>query len=660
MDKKLNNIALCYHGMTSNKSEKSSYTTYIEDFKEQILHLENRGYKFVKPYDFYRRYNTLTKPSTPIATIIFDDALESVSLATVWLADKSIPFGIAVIGQRLGKLTPETGYAAWRDINTAIESGLCEILHHTYNLHHFCLIKEGNKILNSPILEGPCQADNGEFIYITANDTRRYWDLAHNNLAWGFPILGTDIKTGELIKSTVTFEASRDLSVDRIRMLACLHNPYGSGYAVKTKISINNTEVANSVIEPVQYEIRSQWPEREFITISLKKKYDIKKGNSYNIEFETQNTGNAALMIYAIPEFSGKYKLSSSCTEMTFPENISWPARAGIILADGNGKTVSTSEFLTYVKDDLAKNNQVINKYLNASWKTWSTGYQESDKLSTVVLGGTYSSGEPAVTKIFIRAKEAFTAEILKFKYAGRLGNQYPLIIDIFINDDKVGRFEANWWDWHWQEVEINSYNFIENKDYVIKFETRNASPFGQGLVRVYMDQPKPPQPTWNTKINRIIVPSESDLAHETLYEVTNPEGSDVYPDGAVVGIGSNFKWILNKPYDGPGKVFLEILSCSAGKVKTPKQICYPFGAYYSTTITSLLLQEKEDIHPEIKSILNGLGINSGFAVWDNPVSSLKNVNLKYSEYIMPRYLVEGTTELTKVLKNIDSFIGFL
>lgn len=659
MVKELNNIALCYHGITSNIKEKSKYTTYIEDFKEQINHLENLGYMFIKPSMFYKRYNSIIKSSSPYATIIFDDGLNSVRLATRWLAMKSIPFGIAVIGQRLCKLDPEDDYVSWKDINTAINSGFCEILHHSYDLHHLCLIQNGENITNSPIFNGPCFVDHGDFIYISPTDKRIYWDMSHiNNISWSFPLFGTDIKTGKVIKSKVLFKGSRNILADRIRVWSCLHNPQGAGYSAKVQISINGILVAESVLVSNDYEDQKKWPEREFTTILFKNKYEIMKGEAYEIEFTTQNTGDASFMIYTIPDFTGDFKLTTSCTEMTIPENMQWPARACIILADGTGKTVSNKEFQSYIKQDIEKNNQVIKKYLNASWRTITTGYEESNNLSTVVLGGTYTNGQLATTKIKIHAVESFAAEILRIKYASRLGNEYPLIIDIMINDTKVGSFESNWWDWHSQEILIDSYNFMEGNDYIIKFVTKNASPYGQGLLRGYMDQPKSPHPIWNPKINKIVVPLEKEFEHKSLYEVINPEGTDVYPDDAMLSNESSFNWVVYEPYDGPGKVFLDILSCSSEKVKIPTQICYPFGRYASTIITSKLLPDKEDIASDLYSVLTEEGIKSGYSIWNNPVKSLKNANLSYSKAIIPRYLVEGNMDQTKIIQNIDILIG--
>jgi hypothetical protein len=360
-------------------------------------------------------------------------------------------------------------------------------------------------------------------------------------------------------------------------------------------------------------------------------------------------------MIYAIPDFSGDFTLHSTCTGMTYMENVAWPARACIILSDGTGTSATSSEFQTYIGGDLNKNNQVITKYLNASWNTRSTGYTEAEQLGTLVLGGTYSDGQQADTKIKIHANVSYNAEVLRFKYASHMGNRYPLIIDVYINEVKVCRFEANWWDWHWQEIDIEPYDFIAGNDYILRFETKNVSPYGQGLVRLYMDQSGFPQPVWNAEINSFVAPSDSEFIHEALYEVAYTEGTDVYPDSVVIDNYTNYHYLTNTPFDGPGKAFLEILSCSSGTVTLPTQICYPFGSYYSTVTT----EQKEDVHIDIKTVLNGIGITSGYAVWDDPVENLADVNLRYSEYLMPRYLIEGTAVQTQVISNLDTFTGY-
>ncbi|HHV65467.1 MAG TPA: hypothetical protein GXX46_10410 [Peptococcaceae bacterium] len=304
----LNNIALCYHGFTTNPDEKSEYVIYLDDFKEQINYLKNKGFTFVPPSKYAEWYAQKNNPNGPIATIIIDDARESVGLAAYWLIEQQIPFGIAVIGRRLGTIAPEEGYTSWAELNQIYSAGYCEILNHTYNLHHFSLRLQDNAVVSEPILEGPCYIDNGEFIYINTNDSRWYWDFAHvDQLTWGFPLFGTDINTMQPITSSIQFKAKTNVTVNKLRAWASLHTPYSSGYDATVKISINGTEVATSTISTTEYDTRSQWPEKEFVTINFDRAYTLQANETYTITFTTQNTGNATFNIYAIPNFSGDY-----------------------------------------------------------------------------------------------------------------------------------------------------------------------------------------------------------------------------------------------------------------------------------------------------------------------------------------------------------------
>lgn len=502
MDKKLNNIALCYQGFTTDIKEKASETTYTEDFKNQICFLETTGYKFVKPSEFVEAYNNISGSSSPVAVIIFDDALESIGLATMWLSAKSIPFGISIIGQKLGKITPQNKYLSWSDICTAVKSGLCEVLHHTYDLHHFCLANKDGVIVNSAFFEAPCYVDKGEFVYIKPEDKRWYWDKSFiNKNSWPFPLFGTDMKTNQTISSTIRFKATSNSTADKIRLWAC--RPKGRGYSANIIIHINKTTVADTVIKHDNFELSGE----KFVTIPFNQEYEMQSGETYIIEFITKNAGEFTFMIYAIPDFSGDYELNTTCTEMTFPQDIHWPARACIILAGSSGKSATEKQFQTYISNDLKKNNQAIKKFLNAVWETHSTGYTKSESLGALVLGGTYSNDKLADTRIKLYPNKSFTAEVIRFKYASRLGTRYPLLIDVYINQLKVGSFEANWWDWHWQSIEISPFEFTYGYSYNIRFKTKNLSPFGQGLVRIYMDQPKLPQPSWNKIQKRIVIP---------------------------------------------------------------------------------------------------------------------------------------------------------
>lgn len=649
----LNNIALCYHGFTSDPSAKSETVTYLEDFKEQINYLQNNKFTFVPPSQYAEWYAKKNKPTGPIATIIFDDARESVDLAAQWLIDQQIPFGIAVIGRRLRTINPEDGYLSWAGLQRIYNTGYCEILNHTYNLHHFNLSQENNAVVSEPILEKPCYIDKGDFVYIASNDSRWYWDLTFvDETTWEFPLFGTDLNTMQPITSTIRFKAKANLTVNKIRAWASLHTPYSSGYHANVKVTINGTEVAAATISPTEYKTRSQWPEREFVTINFDRAYTLQANQTYSICFTTENSGNASFNIYAIPNFTGDFELTTSCTGMTYDANTVWPAAACIILAGDNGREATKQEFKQYVLNDLNTNNAVIKKYLTASWNTHSTGYEENDYLECLVLGGTYTDGSMAKTKIKFTPEQSFTGEALRFKTVAHLGEWYPLIIDVNIDGQKVGSFSPNWRDWAWQTINITPYRFTAGQEYTITFETVNPSPKGTGLVRIYADQQDLPWPAWDEANNTWLKPDDTKFQFPVQYEVSSLEGTDVYPSGINID-NLDYSWEYSSPYTGPGKAFLEILSCTPGKSVTPTQICYPFGAYQPKQTGN-----KDDISSELKSVFKQIGLSSGMTIWDEATGSLENVQSKYSEYIIPRYLVLGNIEQSETLRDIDILIG--
>lgn len=215
--KTLYNVVLCYHGFVSELSQVLTFRTYIEDFKAQIQHLIDKGYKIVKLKDFLRWRKGEWIPDTPIVSIVFDDALASVSLATDWLVLNQLPFSVAIIGRRLCKKNPENDYMSWKDLELLIGSGYCELLHHTYNMHHLALRNNEGVIETSPILEGPCWIDNADFIYMDADETRWYWDYSFvDTNGWGFPLFGTDGNI--LVDSSITFKAKETITVNTLRL----------------------------------------------------------------------------------------------------------------------------------------------------------------------------------------------------------------------------------------------------------------------------------------------------------------------------------------------------------------------------------------------------------------------------------------------------------
>jgi hypothetical protein len=654
--KKNNNLALCYHGIVLSPEEKSPYRSYINDFKEQIEYLIKLGYNFVKPTKYYEWYIGKYIPSSPIATIMFDDALDSVNLVTPWLIEMQIPFAISVIVSKLKKYTPEQDYISWSSLKTLTDSNLCEILSHSFNMHHTNLQFENTQVLSAPIMEAPYYLDNGEFLYIAKDDKRYYWDLSHiDNISWSFPLIGTDTITKKPITSTVKFTASKNIKINIMRFWTCLHKPYGTGYNAKVKIYINNKLVSDYTLNTTQYGNKKQWPERAFITIPLNTTFQIESGKVYTVKFVTGNVGNSTFMIYSIPSFTNDSELTSTCSGETFALAEIWPAKACMIFTDGKGNAATDLIYSNYVYNDILQSKVAVSKYLNATWSSYTTGYLETDPLETVVIGGTYSNGLLANTKIKFHADNNFVGEIIKIKYTSSLGKSYPLVIDIYINDTKVGEFQSSWWDWHRQEIQITPFSFQAGMDYIIRFKTKNASP-GLGLVRIYLDQMNPPKLLWDYSQDTWGYPGKEAFVHEMGFEVANTEGTDMFPDDVTIS-GTNYNWVYKIPYDGPGKPFLQIMSCVNGNFMPPTQIVYPFGSYYSSTISNGSTT-MEDVHPSLMTELINLGISSGFTVWDEPLSNYNDIQNKYTKYVIPRYLVPGDVDQTVILSNFNTLIG--
>ncbi|HHV65466.1 MAG TPA: hypothetical protein GXX46_10405 [Peptococcaceae bacterium] len=329
-----------------------------------------------------------------------------------------------------------------------------------------------------------------------------------------------------------------------------------------------------------------------------------------------------------------------------------WPAQACLILAGDNGREVSQQEFRQYIYNDLIANNNAIQKYLAASWHAYSTGYEENDYLECLVLGGTYSNGSLAKTSIKFTPEQSFTGEALRFKTVANLGEWYPLIIDVYINGEKVSRFSPNWREWAWQTINITPYKFTAGQEYTLTFETANPSPNGTGLVRIYLDQQDLPWPAWDEANNTWQKPDDTKFQFPVHYEVSSLEGTDVYPKSIYIE-NLEYSWEYSSPYTGPGKAFLEILSCTPGKSVTPTQICYPFGAYHPKKTGNI-----DDISPELKSTFKQIGLSSGMTIWDEPIYSLEGVRNKYSDYVIPRYMVLGNLEQSQTFQAIDTFIG--
>ncbi|SHK09015.1 hypothetical protein SAMN02745163_03198 [Clostridium cavendishii DSM 21758] len=357
--KKLYNIALCYQGITEDKSKVSNYITYIEDFKAQIKYIINLGYRLVFPKEFYNWYKNNNFLKQDICMIRFEGGLKSIMPAIVWLIENKLFFGISIIASREKSGVPEEGYLSWDELNGILGSGFCEIISHSYNLKNFDLAKQGNNIISVPVLELPAYFDNGLNLYLKG-DSVPYFDRTIVESAKAFPIIGTDINTNNLIKSSIQFITPKSFDGVLLRLWACLAYPVSTGYNAQIRVSINQEEVYSGDFNAISYPGNIQWPEMEFVTINFNKEFYFEQGKKYNIEFETLNIGNSSFRVYAINNGDNNIILKTSFLN---GDNLDGLVPC-IIIGDGSGSSWTLEQYSNYVNRDCEQFRGATNKYL--------------------------------------------------------------------------------------------------------------------------------------------------------------------------------------------------------------------------------------------------------------------------------------------------------
>lgn len=667
--KHLYNVALCYHGIVQEKADVLAFRTWIEDFKEQIDYCRKLGYKFVTPTEFYDWYENKYETDQPIATIHFDDALDSVEIAGDWLVQEKIPFGIPIITARQRKRSPESGFMAWAKLKEYIDSGFMEIIYHTHNGHHVILsMNEWDEVVSSPLLEKPSYTDNGINLYLDETATKRYFDFSLVQEAWGFGLFGTDPATGNMVNSKIEFTATKDMDATLMRAWASLHSPASVGYDCDIEIRINGTVVLDSFFPITDYGTRAQWKEREFVSIEFDRPYSMKAGQRYSIEFRTKNKGNGAFMIYSIPDFDGATRLYSSCTGLDLPPNIAWHANPCIILGDGTGARDTDEQYYEYIKQDFAMWDESISKYLTAVWTEY-TNYTATPYDNLITIAGTYSNGQTVDTWVKFKAEQSMTTELFSFHYGARKGTRYPVIVDMYIGDivngQKVNerllkRFTPNWADYKQFDVEIPDTSFIAGQEYYLRFKTLNKSVEGVGLVTMTYQKVFPPEPYWAGGETGGWVFTDT-WEHEVWGEVLQNEHTDTYPVGWYTDSTNNWQYtytgktILGYPRMG----FLNRVS---NPVPKATQVCFPFGAYYDIgTGLSYPDGSKVTVHPSLRKILQEMGYTGGWSIYPTRferLGKLREPPLRYDNFALPRFMIYGDIPNEVVLNNLAHYIG--
>lgn len=723
MYRKLYNICLCYHGFTNTNGGKATFTAHKDEVKEHIKYLQELGYVFVWPSEYKDWYKGTYSNDTPIACITIDDTLLGISNIEPWFRENNIKYSIAVIARRIRKLSPEDGFLSWSQLKEYVDSGLCELIHHSYNMHNLAIgyNVDEDSLEGAPPMDGPVWVDEGQLIYSPTN-TGTYWDYSFVDTdSWAFPLFGSDpgedFKT--LITSDVFFRAEITGQVSALRLWAASHSyPNTSyikrsyGYNCNIKVYVDDIEVSDTTVGITNYETRSQWPEREFVTIDIDTPFNVVSGTNYKLTFETQNIGDGCFSIFAQHDVQDTdYYLTSSCTSrvhnevsirnIDFPPGYNWPARAGIILSTG-GSVSSDVDYSNYIDNDFNNYEYAVNNYSGATWTSHSNGYTEDDNLEAVVFGGDYGDGTLADTKIRIDVSETFTADIFRLKYPSNIGTYYPMVVSVSISGggfsgwQHIQDFIPNWHDYHWQEINIDNPITIPAGSYWVRFETKNSSPHGvAGLVRMFMDQEVIPNPVWLYLQPELLEQIQSgdlgtrlhdghyydswehwwipDYSYTPNFEVIATDYTDVWPNDVTIyyqyfdehlGKYIDGGWYYSNDLAGPGKPFFEFMSYTAGSgIPLPTIMAYPFGSYYAGGEGSTIWKSREDIHPILKTVMNGYGVYGGLTIYPTRIeqeSINREPGLRYTEYVLPRVMLYGNQSQKLVLNNIKAYIGRL
>lgn len=598
--RKLSNVVLCYHGCVLARADALIFRQHIDDLKNQVVDLLQAGYQFVAPSEYDNWYEGAPGYDGPLAVIHLDDGLDSIIPFCEWLIEQQLPFGVAVISSRNNKYNPQQGFLRWSTLRAWVDSGYCEILRHTHNIHNLTISTVDGYA--APVLEGPCWIDEpADIIYKKPGDTRWYWDFdIIDKTTWGLPLMGSDPHSdfATPITADVYFVASVSTTVNIIRFWAALHRPAGAGYACTVEIIADGVSLGEYVITPKAYETRTQWVEREFYTLPLTTPFNITSGNPHHLQFITKNTGNGCFMLYVLPEpdNSGFYCVTD-CQSLTpgktgpdyadFPAGRPWPGRAGLILASGSGRQATMAEYQAYIQADVDAQTAAIENWLKADWFESLTDYNAArTRWALFSLAGCDETGSTITSIIAMTAVRpdgysptatTMTIEALRLKQAKPVGLRYALLVRIEMASSAGGpwTFVAEWvpgWDYYkWITIDIESTTVTIGQTYWFRFTSLNRS---YGADYPFADDPdRPGQTVPGTNLGKIVIYLDQPELRLLSYE---QKFSD---DGRVAAGGYNLYGPLTTDANGNTVQYVQYL--------TYKE------SYYKSDVYILMVDEK-------------------------------------------------------------------
>lgn len=641
--KKLANIVLCLHGITTDRALVNTFVSHKDDVIAQINHLIAKGYTIVKPSQYEAWQNGTTTYVGPIACVIYDDGLGSNDVIVPWHISAGIPCGLAIITARLRKHSQEDGFLSWGTLGGWVATGLVEVMSHTHNIHYTCLTAdlETGVVDIAPILEGPCWLDTGDYVWIRPGDSRWYWDQSFLDAALSMPLIGTDPYNGTtLLTTSLKVTPKYTGSVSLLRFYTTLSSPTsGTGYNATVQIRANGTLVFNGVVAQKDYGGgRVQWVEREFLTINLTTAFNVTAGTAVTLEFKTMTAGGAMMSVGCIPTAedtlfncttnSQGFRLAGSegapdrwWQYTDYPANQPWPVLPMLILGSGTGRAATRDEYTTYIEADIRASQQALKNYTNAQWTTvnaW-TGVWELEG-----AGGFQQLGWSNPNKVSAMVKAISpvdgVVEFLKLTLGPVIPVDYPV----------------EEWELVWDEVQLRNYNAT----FDIYIASNGTGPWRKigtfSVWQVWRDMDIEITPTvWKAKVVKYMLFVPVNRGPTGL-----PEQHTVYTiSGVDLGIHL------------PGNY-----------ASIPTQLCYPFGAYEPNWIDPVpYLKEAKDISITLRDIFKRNGITYAYTIQSYrnfKRDTFQGYELRQSEYAQGRIMLLGTSPLNVTLNLLDAYTG--
>lgn len=142
-------IVLCYHRvipkwilnwggfLDPRDSEFTSYSISTEEFASQLNYLKQHGVRFVTPQEAEDFLTGRQYFSGKLVLITFDDGdISTYKHAFPLLREKNIPFLLFFITGCAGKNWEGFKMCSWEQVKEMVDSGLCDVGLHTYDLHY--------------------------------------------------------------------------------------------------------------------------------------------------------------------------------------------------------------------------------------------------------------------------------------------------------------------------------------------------------------------------------------------------------------------------------------------------------------------------------------------------------------------------------------------